>query len=469
MSAVDQNTDASVVRGAPKIPSVDSVPIARRAVGSRIPATSIQRRIWSHVTSNPNQPPWTWCADASRITGRLDVQSLRRSLDATLRRHEALRIRFVLVNGELEQRVDIGDAIRFDIVDLSGEHTEDCTNRAQILIKEFLTQRVGYSNSPLFEARLLRLSELEHLLVIKTDHLVTDGISNRIIREEIWTLYQQAVAGLRFSLPKLPIQFPDYAVWLEHTHEEWMTNHADYWKRHLPAEANVHFEFSDKLEKQTLTTSSRFNMAFGEVLSGQLREAASHGHTTLALVVLVGYLVYMTRLCARSDLVVIVNVSGRFRPELQRIVGFMTGRLYLRVEVLPDDSFSTLLQKVTREFDSAYEHFDFDRVPFLIPGCNTDLFFNWMPGADNYSQLVGRCTGLAPINVEPYAATPIPPYKFGVDFHEIDGLVDVDVGYREDFISQCTAHRFGCDLLSIMQRLVLDPNMHIVSVLATLN
>ena len=51
------------------------------------------------------------------------------------------------------------------------------------------------ARGPLIRARLLRVAEREHVLVVTLHHLVSDGWSQAVLVHEITAFYDAAVAG----------------------------------------------------------------------------------------------------------------------------------------------------------------------------------------------------------------------------------------------------------------------------------
>src|SRR5205085_10991670 len=67
---------------------------------------------------------------------------------------------------------------------------------------------------PLLRARLYRLAERDHVLLLVLHHLVSDAWSVELVMGELSQLYRALSEGARPSLDPLPIQYPDFAVWL---------------------------------------------------------------------------------------------------------------------------------------------------------------------------------------------------------------------------------------------------------------
>src|SRR2546421_457185 len=67
---------------------------------------------------------------------------------------------------------------------------EEREAEAQRLALETATQPFDLERGPLLRARLLRLRESEHWLVLTLHHIVTDGWSSGVLRRELSVLYQ---------------------------------------------------------------------------------------------------------------------------------------------------------------------------------------------------------------------------------------------------------------------------------------
>ena len=68
------------------------------------------------------------------------------------------------------------------------------------------------SRGPLFRAKLLRLNDEDHVLLISVHHIITDGWSFGVLYREISALYQSFDGGDSSPLPDLPVQYGDYAI-----------------------------------------------------------------------------------------------------------------------------------------------------------------------------------------------------------------------------------------------------------------
>src|SRR5262249_10516739 len=90
------------------------------------------------------------------------------------------------------------------------------------------------AHAPLVRTTLLRLTSEDHVLLMTLHHMIFDGWSTEVFWRELTTLYTAICTGQPLSLPALPIQYADFAVW----QRQWLKGEVldaqlAYWKRQL--------------------------------------------------------------------------------------------------------------------------------------------------------------------------------------------------------------------------------------------
>lgn len=460
------------------------MPLQFQATSPLIPLIDSQRRYWQrHSSSSPRM-----CATAECISGLLNIKLLQNSIQELIRRHEALRTRIVLLDGLPFQYIEPAGEYRLKVVDLSERLGGDLGNHLDAVIQKFLDQMIDLTKDPLFEARLWRLSDRKHVLVVLIDHVVSDGVSNGIIAREIWSLYDRAVQGQPFSLPPLNYQFSDYANWLRQTHDAWMMEHGAYWMDDLKGVCPLEIPCDDEIEESSAPAGAAVHAPFGEDLSAGLRRVAQRERTPLSLVVLTAYVVVISRWCQRKDVLIPVGSNGRYRrPGLQNVVGCMVSTVHLRVALVEDDTFRGLLARIRSKLCLAFQHQDFDRVQNFIPECASDAAFNWQPTnwiggrLDHHVTLEcskdldrheARCVGNSVPNqkgdhslkIEPWQGRSPGLLKFSPVFFDTGSGIHMVVTYRRDRLHRRTIDRFCKSFLSVMEQMATDASTCIASV-----
>lgn len=354
-----------------------NITLERRAPGCYVPLTPVQCHAWNDLSKSA-KGAMRMDAASARIFGPLSIGLLQKSIDAVVRRHESLRSRIVLDGGVPRPEIDEAYECNLEVVDVSGLSPQDSDATAQFLSRDFVGVRYDLSAGPPVAAKVLRLSEHEHVLLMAIDHTFMDAASCGIVRREIWTLYNQGVKGSPFSIPELQLEFSDYAVWLQHTHDAWLAEHEPYWRRRLLG-ATYELPSDDRLLGVADPRWERPIIPLGAALSGRLREISWHERTPLAMAVLTVLVAMVWRWFNQDDFVVRIAYHGRCgQSKLRNMVGFLAHSLHLRIRVPAISSFIELLRLVNLEFLSACEHQDYHRVPDFIPEIKTVLDFNWI-------------------------------------------------------------------------------------------
>ncbi|HTN83814.1 MAG TPA: condensation domain-containing protein, partial [Sorangium sp.] len=209
-------------------------PIEKAPRKGELPLSFAQQRLWFLDRLEPASAFYNVPA-VVRLSGRLDVDALARSLQELVRRHEALRTAFpTTLGGEAHQAIAGALEVPFPIVDLQAFAEPVLEAEVRRRAEEEGQKPFDLARGPLLRTTLLRLGEQEHVLVLTMHHIVSDGWSMGVLVRELGALYEAFSRGLPSPLPELPIQYADYAVW----QRAWLSGEVleaqlAYWKKQL--------------------------------------------------------------------------------------------------------------------------------------------------------------------------------------------------------------------------------------------
>lgn len=442
--------------------SAGLIPLRARPEHCRVPLAGLQVQVWKSVAASGNWRAPRFCSLAFRIHGRLDPCALQESIEGVIRRHEALRTRITAVDGQPQQHVDEPSAFTLDIVDLSRFPRAYAETAIMRLAEEFLEEEISWDRGPLFAARLFKLSHDEYALILSLDHMITDGLSNAIIFNEIVALYRDIARRLTPSQRPVPLQFADYAVWQKQVHNDWLRQHEGYWKARLVSAPTTELPFDKPEAKSEIGVGEVTQVLFGLPVSTAVRNLARREKTTSALVMLTAYVATISRWCNQMDVLVILVDSGRSMAELVPMVGWLVNHLHLRIQMTATDTLLDLLHNVTNEFYQAYEHQDFNRVPLLIPECTTDLYFNWLPPTEPQWAIDQPIDPQYKLGIQPFSIKrKVAPFPLGTFLSENTGGIFARVLYRTDIFLGETIQRFCSNFNSTVIELTGMPHARI--------
>jgi hypothetical protein len=153
---------------------------------------------------------------AVRLRGRLDIEALRFALSRIVERHESLRTSFAVgADGEPAQVVWDNATLYLNVVDLGDAGDSDERVRAQL--SAMAREGFDLGRAPLARARLLKVSESEHVLSVVMHHIISDGWSTGVLVSELVSFYTAYMEGgaekARGAVRELPVQYADFAIW----------------------------------------------------------------------------------------------------------------------------------------------------------------------------------------------------------------------------------------------------------------
>ncbi|MBX9338364.1 non-ribosomal peptide synthetase, partial [Serratia marcescens] len=185
-------------------------PIEAMPRGAALPLSFAQQRLW-FLTQLEGLSETYHIPLALNLRGELDLPAWRQSLDALYVRHEALRSRFVTVEGQPQAHILPADALPLTVHDLRGQ--QDAQSQARQLAQRLTEAPFDLTQGPLVRAALIRLADEEHLFLLICHHIISDGWSTGILLRELGALYGAFRRSDADPLPPLTLQYPDYAAW----------------------------------------------------------------------------------------------------------------------------------------------------------------------------------------------------------------------------------------------------------------
>jgi amino acid adenylation domain-containing protein/non-ribosomal peptide synthase protein (TIGR01720 family) len=196
--------------------------------------TPIQRRFFSQGRARPehfNQSVML------RVRADVGAGELRGAVRALLAHHDALRLRFLCdAGGEWQQSnagLDEGFAAGDVLHEVELGAVGEPERRAALEQAAGQAQRsLSLAGGPLLRALLIRLGAGEEpRLLIVIHHLAVDGVSWRILLEDLQAAYRQLRGGRRVELPPKTSSYQQWAARLtEYAAGERVEEEARYWR-----------------------------------------------------------------------------------------------------------------------------------------------------------------------------------------------------------------------------------------------
>ncbi|MCX7708612.1 MAG: amino acid adenylation domain-containing protein [Clostridia bacterium] len=310
------------------------------------PVSSAQKRMFMLNQMEPQSLSYNM-PGAITVDGKVDTDRLKEAMLRLVDRHESFRTSFHLVGENIVQKVH-------PYVDFTIRCTESNQEELGELIREFI-QPFDLGVAPLIRMQIIKRGNKKHLLLIDMHHIICDGISSRIMVDDLVALYEGR------DLPRLKIQYRDFAVWQNNLlKSETIKKQEEYWLNIFKKEIPVLNMPTDYL-RPTVQSTAGAKLAFstGTELTGKLNDLAAKTQTTPYMILLAAYNVLLSKYSGQEDIVVGSPVAGRSHADLDHIVGMFVNTLAVRNFPEPKKSFLEFLNEVRLNSIQAFENQDY--------------------------------------------------------------------------------------------------------------
>ncbi|MGW3270893.1 non-ribosomal peptide synthase/polyketide synthase [Streptomyces kronopolitis] len=195
-----------------------------------LPLTPIQDWFFATPRANPHHFNQSVLLE---LDGTPDIAALETALAALLTHHDALRMRFTEDDGRRRQHnppptADPRVLTRHDLTGLPSDAADAAMEKAA----DDLHAGFDIGRGPLLRAALFTGgADRPAFLFLVAHHLVIDGVSWRILQDDLETAYQQAVQGRTVSLGERTTAFRDWARGLAaYVAEGGLDHELPYWE-----------------------------------------------------------------------------------------------------------------------------------------------------------------------------------------------------------------------------------------------
>ena len=403
---------------------------------------------------------------AVQVEGFLDEEAFEASLNAIIRRHEALRTQFVMVEGVPMQAIAAPEPLTIDQHDLQAYPPEEQEAEVRRQAVQAAQTRFDLAQAPLLRVTLLRLADTQAVVLFTMHHIISDGWSMEVLLQELALFYKAALTGATVPLPPLPIQYADFAAWQrQRLQGEVLEQPLSYWREQLAGTLPVLQLPTDFARARVQTFRGAVeSFALSATVSEQLKALGRAYSATLFMTLLAAFKVLLFRYTGQRDLLVGAPIANRNRAEVEGLIGFFVNTLVLRSQLTPDATFLELLEQIKTTTYQAYEHQDlpFEKlVEVLQPerDLSHNPLFQVKFRLENAPQ---KAVSLPGLTLKPlpqnYSTAKL---DLSVDLYETpDGIVG-GFEYNCDLFEADTIHRMVAHFQTLLEGIATSPHQRI--------
>ncbi|MGH3669314.1 MAG: non-ribosomal peptide synthetase, partial [Pseudonocardiaceae bacterium] len=416
-----------------------------------LPLSPLQQGMFFHALLDSDGPDVYTVVWEISLDGPLDPAAMRAAGQALLDRHANLRAgyRYLKSGGAvavIPRRVEL-PWHELDLSDL--DPAEQAAEQARC-VTEQRQRRFDLAHPPLLRFTLIRLDPEHHHLAVTYHHILLDGWSISLVRDELFARYTRHESS---GEPEPVTPYRDYLAWLAAqdrpaAEAAWKHTLTGLDEPTLIAGAAAHRR---PLAPDQVTTQ------LSEGLTAALTRQTRHRGVTLNTAVQAAWAILLSRVTGRDDVTFGVTVSGRPAelPGIETMVGLFINTVPVRVRLRPWTPMSRVLTELQAEQSGLLAHHhlglsDIQRLAGVNPLFDTLVVYENIPTGTGSHLAPGlRVTGdnLYTVTHYPLVAVAHP-----------GSSMTVELFFRPDLFDRGTIEAMAGQLVRIIEVIATEPD-----------
>ncbi len=418
------------------------------------PLSSAQKRIYTLQQFEENSISYNMPTIIT-IEGSLEKEKLEETFKKLIKRHEAFRTSFELVEGEPAQIV-------YKEVSFEIEYTEVDKEKASEIALGFV-KAFDLSKAPLIRVKLAKINDKEHILMIDNHHIISDGISMGILTKEFIELYDGK------ELPKLRIQYKDFAVWQNKMFKSGeIKKQEEYWLKAFEGEVPVlNMPTNHPRPSMQSFEGDSISIELDYELTNKLKQIAKETGSTMYMVLLSACNVLLSKYSGQEDIVIGSPISGRPHADLENIMGMFVNTLAIRNYPESQKTFKEFLTDVKASSLSAFENQDY-QFEELIDKLNITRDLSRNPLFDIMFTMQNMNAGemqIEGLKFKPYEIdNKIAKFDMTISATELNKTIMLSLNYCVKLFNKQTIEIMSKHLINILNSIASNTNLRLSEV-----
>lgn len=283
------------------------------------------------------------------LEGKLEKNKFAHAFKKMINRHESLRTSFEITAGRTVQKIHSPGEIEFET-----EYHESEEERVNAVINDFI-RPFDLGKAPLMRVGLVKIDVEKHLLMVDIHHIITDGVSMEIFKQDFMVFYKGE------EPPVLRIQYKDFTGWQNNRRNTGkIKDQEEYWlgeyKGDIPV-MNLPTDYVRPSPRSFEGTTAFFYVSRENTAA--LKNLALKEEATLFITMLTIFNVLFSKLSRQEDIIIGVPIAGRKHVDIKQVIGFFVGTLALRNYPTGEKTFRGFLEEVKKRTLNAYDNQDY--------------------------------------------------------------------------------------------------------------
>jgi amino acid adenylation domain-containing protein/non-ribosomal peptide synthase protein (TIGR01720 family) len=333
------------------------------------------------------------------VSPDLKSDLLKQAIQYLLTHHDALRLR-LMPTGDAWQQINVAseEAEFFNVVDLTTVTPDEQVATIEGVAVKLQTS-LNLQSGPILRVTLFNLGANQpSRLLIVIHHLAVDGVSWRILLEDLAVAYQQLDQSKEIMLPAKTTSFQDWAIRLtDYAHSEIAAAKLNYWLAQVNDKAlPLPVDFLSEGVTNTVEDSAEISVSLSiEQTTSLLREVPAAYNTQINDVLLTALVQGFAQWTGQRSL--LIDLEGHGREDLfadvslARTVGWFTAMFPVVLKLDESEVTEKVLKSIKEQLRQIPNHgIGYGILRYLSPDQQTRLKLQTLPQAEVCFNYLGQ-------------------------------------------------------------------------------
>jgi amino acid adenylation domain-containing protein len=330
------------------------------------------------------------------IKGDFKITEFKQAINKLIERHEAFRTNFKEINGEPAQVIKKKLELKINNYELKENKNQE--EQIDKIIKKYTLSPFKLESDPLIRVAVIKIKEgsdnkknnkqNKHILIISIHHIIFDGWSMNVFYRELIKTYSAFTENRKADLPKLSIQYKDYAEWEQSKeNQKRLKKQEKYWLKRLsnnPPILDLPFDHPfSSVDSYGHKGGVVFDFIESDIVKS-IKNISRKNNISYFVFIFTCFNIFISRITNQKDIIIGSVGTNRIYKDLENIIGFFGNNLPIRTKIKDNYNFSDFLQIVKKNivndfnqsqypFEKMINNFDSSREVRKIPLFNVLL------------------------------------------------------------------------------------------------
>lgn len=284
------------------------------------------------------------------LQGKVNVACLQQAVAALLQQHTILRTVYRADEaGEIRQWILPVEKDTPWLITETIANSANARSKAEESFQAFCDTAFDLQQAPLFQVKLISVTEEEHILALVLHHIASDGWGLSVIREDLLYAYSQALQGLQPQW-EAGLQYYDFAVW-QQNNASLMQLAGTFWQQLFAVEPAITLlpvkgTATEKDGTVSITTPNR--------LLQQLRQLAQELSVSVYTLAITAVNLLLHSQTGQEDITLGSPFAGRMDAGLDRVAGCFVNNLLIRNRIYGHCTIRDIIRQVQQVITGVY-------------------------------------------------------------------------------------------------------------------